>query len=254
MELESDTEDLRTELISCEETTKRIRRTYKRRTSSCIERLTALEVFACELQSILHVKSNKLLRLEQGITEQERLHLYYERLKDENRKLSELTGLAGEVKELARQQSHEDELKRYYEEKFKLMTLKRHRPDGKQEALKEALKEEEVTAHKLQQNYASLRTALIILTEERDYIDRYVAKLKSNISNSRIITAVTSRLPSRSPTHMGIQGKSKPASCKSSPVLSVHQSVRLSRVSSSKQFVPSHTRKKRIPKLVGRSK
>jgi len=245
LDLESDTEDLRVELLTSEETT-RTRQRYKKRTMSCIDRLTDLEVHACELQTILEVKSRKLASIEDQVPDHSKLLLRLARLQDENEKLHALKGIEAEVEQLTRQQNHENELRRYYEQKFKMMTVS----GGRDRTFRDELAAETHLKKTLQGEFESLKIKLIQVSEERGYIDRYINKLKIDISNSRVIAAVNRRIPSRSPTGSSMRALSKPNSVKSSPTPSARRSAKLSHVSSSKQFVPSHLRRKRKVKAV----
>lgn len=209
-----------------------------------IERLTQLEVHSTELLSVLEAKDILIARLERGASRPHKLALKLHKLEAEHAELSTLQGVQGEVLELSLKLTQADELKRFYEEKFAMMSMQL---TSAGENLV-ALQTQQAVNQKLKLKHEQLRNKLALLFEEQGFVEKYVAKLNSDIYKHEVISIVNRRLitPTSTPTNRLNAGFSS-KSVKSNPVSSDKSSTRLERPKV-KQFVPSYLRTKRAVK------
>jgi hypothetical protein len=253
MELKSDSASLKTDFCLYEETTQPTR-LHTAHLAKYIERLASLEVTACDLQITLEVKAKDVFVREGRVCAKEKLQFELWRLEEEHRLLVSLKEIPSEVLSLRSKLDAATELKRFYQEQLALLTMQNCRHRDYKDAL--LADEAELLANKARMN--RLKTDLTLLFEEHSFILKYVAKLQTDISNSKAVTAINRLVSSRSPSRV----RSRQSSCMTSPLSSPKGSVgfrqhfKFKRFSVrhertailKKVFVPSHMRRRRRTK------
>jgi hypothetical protein len=121
------------------------------------------------------------------------------KLEAERAELSRLEGAQREVVELHLKLSQADELKRFYEEKFASMSQQL----TSQTKNLVALQTQQAINYKLKLKNEQLRSKLALLFEEQGFVEKYVAKLNSDIYRDEVLSIVNSRLviPDSTPTN-----------------------------------------------------